>query len=666
MRRLGLTVLLFLVLNTLPPVSAGYVSETRELTIVAVTPLSNGTYAGASAKLAARVVCPGRGGVYVETLPLSQIDLQASTRIAAIVASRIAGIRFASCDFLASIKAESPIVGGPSASAATAVAFSAALLGLSLRADVVLTGMILPDGSIGPVGGLRAKLEAAAWVGAKVFLVPLGQTRYTETVTVPQTIGPVTVYVTRPIVVDLVEYGRKLGVDVIPVATIHDALRIFTDGAYSAPESGREGLATANLTPAVEQQVRSWSEALLGMVEESMVSGDSIKDRALSSLPRSLKAYVESLVYDIENRVSTLTSRAGDLYRRGYLYSAASTYFQALVYSLRRLYLLRGLRNAEDLDNIRRDIESRADHVLQRVRGRLAEDGVLCLQDLDVYITTINRVYEALIHLNRSSSESRIDGLTYYLALAGSRVATAELWSSLLRVESGGGERCCPLSAKYAEDSTIVLENLVYNIYAYIISFEGQVNIPSEVFNEMVARMNLMKDATAPIDRLSLGIEALAYGYATLVGMFSQDINSTIAALGRAISVELTSESLSKCLPTSLMLYLELAETQEESAFSKAYTLARISALISFYVDSLREATFLRDTTRPMPTTEVNEVKIATITQTVACTVTLTNTLVRGVDPLARIEYVGLGLLLGLFIAFASVVLIGKRRPAST
>lgn len=651
-----LVLLLILVLNLSPTTYANYVYESRELTIVAVTSLPNGTHVGTSAKLNVRVVCPGGGGVYVETLPLSQIDLQASTRIAAIVASRVAGVRFSSCDFLASIKADSPIVGGPSASAAIAVAFSAALLGLPLRSDVVLTGMVLPDGSIGPVGGLKVKLEAAAQMGARVFLVPFGQTEYTETVVIPQTVGPVTIYVTRTVVIDLVEYGRKLGVEVIPVATIYDALYILAGGAYSPPESVEEDLTILNLTSAIEQQIKSWSEVLLSRIEESMDLGNSIKEDVLGSLSRSLRAYVEPIVNDLENKVSSLTSKAGELYRRGYLYSASSTYFQALIYSLWRLYLLRGLRNTRDLEVARDSIESRASNVLRRARSELTSRAdTLCLQSLDVYIAVLSRAYEALVYLNKSLSEPRIDRLTYYLALADSRVTTAELWSSLLEVENAGEGRCCSLSPKYIEDSTVVVENLVYNIYAYVISFEGQVSIPVDMFNEMVARMDLMKNSAELIDKLSLGIDALAYGYATLVNMFSQDINSTIAALDRAISIELASEPLKRCLPTSLVLYLELAATQEESATSKAYTLARISALISFYVDSLREGTFIEEVVRPEPITPARGQVV--VTQTI----TLTNALDRQTSSLTYLVHVAIGALLGASLALMLSALSRKR-----
>ncbi len=656
MRRLGWLVLAILVLGLSPAIHSDGVHEVRELTIVAVTSLSNGTYIGVSAKLRVRVVCPGSGGVYVETLPLSQVDLQASTRIAAIVASRVAGVRLSSCDFLASVRADSPIVGGPSASAATAVAFAAALLGLPLRTDAVLTGMVLPDGSVGPVGGLRAKLEAAARSGAKLFLVPHGQTRYTETVIFSQTVGPVVVYTTKTVTVDLVDYGRSLGVEVVPVATVHEALQVLTGGAYRAPEPAGDGVQVAYASPAVEQQVRAWSEALRVRVLESTSMGDSIKAETLSSLSPSLRASAEALVGELESRVSSLLARADDLYQRGYLYSAASTYFRASIYSLWRLYLLEGLRDPGALHSARGEIMERIERALRAARRPLDGGETQCLQDLDVRVAVLGRAYEALRYLNESSSESRVDRLAYYLALADSRATTAELWSLLLETGRAGDGGCCSLSAGYVEDSALVVENLVRNIYAYIISFEGQVSIPTEVFEEMVSTMNLMAGAEEPMDRLSLGVEALAYGYATLVLAFSQDVNSTITALERTISAELASELLRECLPTSLVLYLELARVGDEATTSRVYSLARVSALASFYVDSLRETTSTAPASAnaTAPACGDRAGGVGTVTQTVTITEAQS-------APVATAMYVGVGALMGALLVLIAVAL-SKRK----
>lgn len=660
MRKIALGLLLIVLLYTASVVYSAnhvsYVSKRREMTIVAVTSLSNNTYVGVSAKLGVQVICPGSGGVYVETLPLSQIDLQASTRIAAIVASRVSGARFTSCDYLASIRADSPIIGGPSASAATAVAFAAALLDLPLRDDVVLTGMIMPDGSIGPVGGLKLKLEAAVRSGAKVFLIPYGQTKYTETIAVPQVVGPVTIYTTKTVVIDLISYGRELGIEVIPVATVHEALKVFTNGRYTPPGPTTERVATTYSASVIEQQMKSWSETLRDRALKTMESGDTIKDSTLNSLPKSIRASFETAIRDMESEFKRLLDRADSLYKQKYLYSAASTYFQALIYSLWRLYLLKGLGSVDTLNTLRSYTENKVNTAIERIHSQFAEFGKLCLQNLDVAIATLSRAYEALLYLNKSLSESRIDRLTYYLAIAESRAITVELWS-FLTLEEGG---CCILNSEYVDDSIVVIENLVHNIYAYIISFEGRVNIPSTTFDEMIMRMDLMKKSETPLDRLSLGVDALAYGYVTLVSMFSQDVNSTITALGRAVNMELEAEPLRNCTPISLVLYLELAATQEESAISKVYTLTRISALISFYTDSLRERVEFNtsELEKQIPAGDERETVVSEKTITTVYTLTYSK------QPVELVPYVGIGVLLGLLLAVVTIFILGKIRSS--
>ncbi len=67
------------------------------------------------------------------------------------------------------------VVGGPSAGAAFAIATISAFSGKELNKSVAITGTINPDGSIGQVGGVKEKAEAAKKHGIKLFLVPEGQ-----------------------------------------------------------------------------------------------------------------------------------------------------------------------------------------------------------------------------------------------------------------------------------------------------------------------------------------------------------------------------------------------------------------------------------------------------------------------------------------------------------
>jgi uncharacterized protein len=66
-------------------------------------------------------------------------------------------------------------VGGPSASGYIAVALFALMNNLTLRDDTAMTGIILPDGLIGPVGRVSQKVAAAAKNGITTALVPMGE-----------------------------------------------------------------------------------------------------------------------------------------------------------------------------------------------------------------------------------------------------------------------------------------------------------------------------------------------------------------------------------------------------------------------------------------------------------------------------------------------------------
>jgi len=177
-------------------------------------------------------VRPGDGRVLLSVEPKTELDTQTSAEIAAYVAQKLAGTPLVFHDLVFTIRAPTVIVGGPSAGAAMTVAAYAALTNKTPRTDVVVTGEILPDGSIGPVGGLMEKLEACAENGIRVFLIPKGE-RY---VRVPQVVrkryspAPGIVVVrteTRYTTVDLVEEGRKRGVTVVEVSHIRDVLPYF-------------------------------------------------------------------------------------------------------------------------------------------------------------------------------------------------------------------------------------------------------------------------------------------------------------------------------------------------------------------------------------------------------------------------------------------------------
>ena len=102
----------------------------------------------------------------------------------------------------------SKLTEGMSASSAVAVGIMAAWRGDDVKSDVALTGKIMPDGQIEPVGALLIKVEAAARAQFKTVLVPRGQLDTTDW--------------------DLSQLATRWNIKVIEVATLEEAYQLMT------------------------------------------------------------------------------------------------------------------------------------------------------------------------------------------------------------------------------------------------------------------------------------------------------------------------------------------------------------------------------------------------------------------------------------------------------
>jgi len=85
------------------------------------------------------------------------VDTQYSIRTAKYVAEDIANINASDIDLIYSIETNASVIEGQSAGAALTIATIAILENKTLKSDVIITGTINPDGSIGSVGAILAK-----------------------------------------------------------------------------------------------------------------------------------------------------------------------------------------------------------------------------------------------------------------------------------------------------------------------------------------------------------------------------------------------------------------------------------------------------------------------------------------------------------------------------
>ncbi len=198
--------------------------------IAGVATFDSGSYVGEILRVYARLV-DGTGKVFIATTPKIGIELQSSAETAFKVAKVTSNVFVDRLDCMLTVVANKSIdvVDGPSAGAAITILLSLMLLGEEPRRDVIITGTIQSDGTIGKVGGIIEKAMAAAKIGANIFLVPKGQSTVMIYVEETTTIGPLKIKRYKSENVDVQEYLEAQGynIQIIEVSNVQEALSYF-------------------------------------------------------------------------------------------------------------------------------------------------------------------------------------------------------------------------------------------------------------------------------------------------------------------------------------------------------------------------------------------------------------------------------------------------------
>jgi len=174
---------------------------------------------------------PGTGRVLVDVNQLFfWVDTQDSIRTAQRVAQNVTKINLTNVDLVYAIETDASLIGGPSAGAALTIATVAAIEKKNINSSVMITGTINYDGSIGAVGEVLAKAKAAKGIGAKLFLVPEGQS--VQTYYTPEEnckhFGPMT-YCTTEYKVEKINITKDAEIETREVSSIQEALKYFLE-----------------------------------------------------------------------------------------------------------------------------------------------------------------------------------------------------------------------------------------------------------------------------------------------------------------------------------------------------------------------------------------------------------------------------------------------------
>ncbi len=200
-------------------------TETTTVTtkVVAVSPQGEGVLGDVEVEIG-----PGDGKVLVNTNPFVEPDTQFSAVTAVEIAKKITGEKLNDKNVIIDFNINGTVIGGPSAGAAMTIATISAIQNKPIKEGIVITGTIQEDGTIGKVGGILEKGNAALENGYKTFLIPKGQnvlTYYERQATKREMRG--FLYYSSKLVpkkVNLKEYFQEKGLDVIEVGKIDEVI----------------------------------------------------------------------------------------------------------------------------------------------------------------------------------------------------------------------------------------------------------------------------------------------------------------------------------------------------------------------------------------------------------------------------------------------------------
>ncbi|MBI2581426.1 hypothetical protein HYV85_06530 [Candidatus Woesearchaeota archaeon] len=366
---------------------------------------------------------PGTGNVFIETEPVTKLDTRISTRLAKDIACESLGITAAcdATDFFFRIEANASLVGGPSAGAAAAAIAIAAVENVPINGSVAVTGTINSGGLIGNVGGLKEKITAAAKVGLKVVLIPSGE-RFIK----------ISMANATPKALDLVEYGKSLGIEVAEVSDIREVLFHLTGKTY---QHDREDI----------EIDRSYFETMGKLADEICSQSTNLSlyvnannnrngrvivaaEKTTNKTNESKYELRETTIQKILEAAKNLTSEGLKENERQNHYSAASMCFGA---NVRYSYAMLLQKNMSDSE-AQLQINSTYDKIREFEKSIPQAKTLAELQVSGLVRERLEEAGELLEQSSGSLEKGNRDDGTYQLAYAKERLGSALAWSRFL------------------------------------------------------------------------------------------------------------------------------------------------------------------------------------------------------------------------------------------
>ena len=287
-------------------------------------------------------------------------------------------------------------IDGPSAGGILTVGIIAAFRGQSLAPGHTMTGTITADGSIGAVGGVATKIEAAAREGFSTIVVPdaidpdgwTQGNRYTE-------------------------LAESLDVRVVPVNTIGEAYAVMTGSPLPTD-------------PPIPVSTLTWPTPVIETTAETT-----------ESLIQTLDALTQAAGSELDAQTRELAERTLVQARTDVASGALASAYGTTALALTRVARSRGAAATERViatdgeQAARDDLRTRAQTLLERSRAALAEAAVTPVVGLEQQVALPTALAWA------SFTEVTMEGLLAELRRTTSRPALLEMGRSIAEGEIG-------------------------------------------------------------------------------------------------------------------------------------------------------------------------------------------------------------------------------------
>ena len=502
----------------------------------------------------------GSGHIYIDTWPLVEVDIQGSARLAVRTACEVVGKDWKQYDFFITVRSDSPIIGGPSAGGAMTVAVIAALENWELSQDVVMSGTINPDETVGPVGGLYQKAEAAAQT-ADVFLVPEGQSTIMVEEQEQVQVGPFTYITTSEKEVNLVEEGKKMGIEVKEVYDIRDAVYYFTGKVIEQPQTNGEPINTDFMKSYTQKELEETQKEYTTTAEKVRSYTGKYKD--------DLEDLLGPASEEIEN--------AEKANKSGEYYTSMNASFVAGLY-INYVDNLYSYFTGETTDEI---FAALGDY-LNQLQDQSRSENPHGMTALQCTAAAQKRIFEALNSLQQGQEKEDLDYI-YYASYAERRGENAEFWLNLSKEYQKGDE----ITDTTLESAASSMMNTAQLSLVYASSILPKSNVLQDAQNSLEKAEDEFMD-TAYAASLFSALQSKVYSEVALIAYTTdQNITSRVQRARERASSSIESSRKQGIEPVLAVTYYELAQSLDSPIESLMYLrYAEEIASIDRYVES--------------------------------------------------------------------------------